>query len=269
MMADSRTSEKLTADGGITKMLLHRPSDAEVELWLPGSNAKVAFTASVYTLGDVALPKSDGKHERGHHHHEETPQEKQQRMREKMAMMNRVLGGKMFASVPTKAPKKKKERAAGKASDTILPNSDAHRGHESHPLGTNGGTAHAEKEEQKPEVRKVKICSSWEMNPSEPFALRIGKQFSFQALETAVKTMRIGEKARFLCMPEHGHVRQARHAPSMLTHSRHSLPLQPLYAMRSRSGRSRGRLCRSRDARRRFSLWTVVAEVMERTETRT
>ncbi|KAI9142773.1 hypothetical protein BKA69DRAFT_248273 [Paraphysoderma sedebokerense] len=38
---------------------------------------------------------------------------------------------------------------------------------------------------------------------TEPFSLRIGKKFAFQALETAVKSMNVGEISRFLICPEY------------------------------------------------------------------
>lgn len=40
-----------------------------------------------------------------------------------------------------------------------------------------------------------------------PFELRIGKGFSVEAMEVAVKTMRIGEVSRFFCLPKYAEVR--------------------------------------------------------------
>jgi hypothetical protein len=40
----------------------------------------------------------------------------------------------------------------------------------------------------------------------QPFELRIGRGFSVQAMELAVQTMRIGERARFFCLPRYAEV---------------------------------------------------------------
>ncbi|KAJ3277564.1 hypothetical protein HK104_003198, partial [Borealophlyctis nickersoniae] len=56
-------------------------------------------------------------------------------------------------------------------------------------------------EEQRP-IRK-KVGDSRDLDPEKPFELRIGFNFSVRAMEMCVKTMRVGEKARFLCMPQY------------------------------------------------------------------
>ncbi|KAJ3045278.1 hypothetical protein HDV00_011150 [Rhizophlyctis rosea] len=51
-------------------------------------------------------------------------------------------------------------------------------------------------------IRK-KVADSKEADLSKPFELRIGFNFSVKAFELCVKSMGIGEKARFLCLPEY------------------------------------------------------------------
>ncbi|KAJ3417569.1 hypothetical protein HDV05_000026 [Chytridiales sp. JEL 0842] len=50
--------------------------------------------------------------------------------------------------------------------------------------------------------KRVKVGDSLANDPHNPFELRIGLSFSVPAMEKCVKTMRLGERARFLCMPE-------------------------------------------------------------------
>ncbi|KAH6582929.1 hypothetical protein BASA50_003108 [Batrachochytrium salamandrivorans] len=51
---------------------------------------------------------------------------------------------------------------------------------------------------------RQKICDSRDHTEAgDPFELRIGYSFSVRAIELCVKSMRPGERARFLCMPEY------------------------------------------------------------------
>ena len=53
-------------------------------------------------------------------------------------------------------------------------------------------------------VRPVRtMISNSRDNDPNPFELRIGYSFSVPAMEICIKTMQIGEKARFLCMPKY------------------------------------------------------------------
>ncbi|KAJ3205895.1 hypothetical protein HK099_000671 [Clydaea vesicula] len=49
---------------------------------------------------------------------------------------------------------------------------------------------------------KVIVGDSVDKDPTKPFELRIGLKFSVPSFETCVKTMNVGEKSRFLIMPE-------------------------------------------------------------------
>jgi hypothetical protein len=53
----------------------------------------------------------------------------------------------------------------------------------------------------KPPVKRL-IGDSKVHDPDRPFELRIGLGFSVPMFEKCVKTMKVGERARFLCMPE-------------------------------------------------------------------
>ncbi len=53
-----------------------------------------------------------------------------------------------------------------------------------------------------PPVRKL-IGDSRAFNHESPFELRIGYSFSVVAMELCVKSMKIGEKSRFLCVNEY------------------------------------------------------------------
>jgi hypothetical protein len=57
----------------------------------------------------------------------------------------------------------------------------------------------------KPPVRTL-ISDSKNYDESKPFELRIGYKFSFEALEQCITSMQIGEKSRFLIMPEYCNV---------------------------------------------------------------
>ncbi|KAJ3128280.1 hypothetical protein HK098_004859 [Nowakowskiella sp. JEL0407] len=49
---------------------------------------------------------------------------------------------------------------------------------------------------------RVKIADTRDVKSSKPFEMRIGMGFSVKAMELGIKSMKIGEKARFLCDPE-------------------------------------------------------------------
>lgn len=53
---------------------------------------------------------------------------------------------------------------------------------------------------------RQKVWDTREENPNEPFELRIGYSFSVKGMEIAVKTMKVGERSRFLCFPEYSQV---------------------------------------------------------------
>ena len=57
--------------------------------------------------------------------------------------------------------------------------------------------------DQKPVRTKVSCSDDYD---NIPFELRMGYSFSFAALETCVGSMRVGEVARFLCLPPHTEV---------------------------------------------------------------
>jgi tetratricopeptide (TPR) repeat protein len=55
-----------------------------------------------------------------------------------------------------------------------------------------------------PSKRPIRtLISNSRDNDKDPFELRIGYSFSVTAMEIGIKTMKVGEKARFLCMPEY------------------------------------------------------------------
>ncbi|KAJ3023712.1 hypothetical protein HKX48_001602 [Thoreauomyces humboldtii] len=85
---------------------------------------------------------------------------------------------------------------------------DHHKDHDHAPnprVGSEGGADGT----GRPVRRKVADSRD---DGQEPFELRIGYRFSVRAMELAVTSMRVGEKARFLCMPEYceGYVQLAK-----------------------------------------------------------
>jgi tetratricopeptide (TPR) repeat protein len=62
----------------------------------------------------------------------------------------------------------------------------------------------SQQEQSDPSKRPIRtLISNSRENDPEPFELRIGYSFSVSAMEIGIKTMKVGEKARFLCMPEY------------------------------------------------------------------
>eukprot|EP00842_Homolaphlyctis_polyrhiza_P000124 jgi/Hompol1/1111/HPOL_005527-RA len=56
-----------------------------------------------------------------------------------------------------------------------------------------------------PDIKPIrkKIADSRDHDADHPFELRIGYNFSVEAMELCVKSLRVGERARFLCMPQY------------------------------------------------------------------
>ncbi|TPX58152.1 hypothetical protein SpCBS45565_g08067 [Spizellomyces sp. 'palustris'] len=78
------------------------------------------------------------------------------------------------------------------------------------PIATKGVEMSANGELSQP--KRKKVGDSREDDPEKPFELRIGFSFSVKAMEMCVKTMSVGERSRFLCMPEYceGYVQLAK-----------------------------------------------------------
>ncbi|KAI8893546.1 hypothetical protein BC833DRAFT_608016 [Globomyces pollinis-pini] len=172
-------SESITPDGGIVKIPIITKTGPKIN-WTKGFNAKFHYTVHAYIVPTNADEKStdttsekdthcchDHSSSGSHHKHDHSCQtdskQREELLKSKMEMVEKMLSNS----------KKKKVKNTSK-----LPLNPA----------------------QKP-VRT--LISDSRKNDKNPFELRIGYSFSVTAMEIAIKTMKVGEKSRFLCMPEY------------------------------------------------------------------
>ena len=174
-----RNSESLTGDGSIVKLPIKSfPSKPKIN-WRKGVNARFHYTAYAYI---TPKPKNEqvnceGKdsdcskshcHQTGHgHKHCGTSEES---LKKKMEMINDIL--------EKSKSKKSKEKSKEDAKQADIPLDPALK-----PVRT--------------------LISDSSKNNTKPFELRIGYSFSVTAMEIGIKSMKVGEKARFLCMPQY------------------------------------------------------------------
>lgn len=180
-----RNSENLTGDGGIIKLGLKTFPQRQKVNWRKGVNAKIRYTAHAFITppSEKSKDNQDGQcgsdchdHDHNHNHkHDHKHNHKHSHgccdtLEDKMKRLD------VLKDLVEKGSKKSK-KAPEKIKDEDLDPS------------------------QKP-VRTL-ISDSTKNDPINPFELRIGYNFSVTAMEISVKSLKVGEKARFLCMPQY------------------------------------------------------------------
>ena len=191
-----RNSESLTGDGSIVKLpIKSQPSQPSIK-WRKGVNARFHYSCHAYITpkpkkqpdetataehkkGDDC--KDAHCHKPGHQHaHQHSHQgchdcgSSESAMQKKVDMIKDLLE-------KTTLDKKKKKMKERSSSEQLK---------EEAPLDPNS----------KP-VRT--LISESKNNDPKPFELRIGYSFSVTAMEICIKSMKVGERARFLCMPQY------------------------------------------------------------------
>ncbi|KAJ3085179.1 hypothetical protein HK102_000240 [Quaeritorhiza haematococci] len=156
--------QPVTPDGGILKLKL-RDGDLTKGLpkWERGSNALFHWVTHTFAQKEEKKKTKKASHSCSSHGHDHEHHQDEQR-----------------------------HSSCGKG--TCKDKEHQHHEHTPKKGGSNG---------QGPHPLRTKVGSSWEYDDGKTFEMRIGLSFAVPAFETCVKTMRVGEKARFLCMPEH------------------------------------------------------------------
>jgi hypothetical protein len=160
-------SESIVPDGGIVKLpLVSMPNNSSIK-WKRGTNALFHYVAYAYISPcqheSAEIHNCNESHCCGKNHDRDAELQRKTKMLEEL-----------FSKTKLSDQEKKKNRE------------DAYREPENH--------------EKKP-VRTL-IANSKD-NDESPFQLRIGYKFAVTAMEICIKTMKVGEKARFLCMPQY------------------------------------------------------------------
>ncbi|KAJ3319609.1 hypothetical protein HDV06_006171 [Boothiomyces sp. JEL0866] len=161
-------NQNVTPDGGIIKIpIVSRPEGKDIK-WTRGINAKFHYKAFAYLLPGQ---KEECNHETDCAHKSHsfcgsdcTGEKKNDHMKNKIELMQKLLDSSKISKDDKKQPKV----------------------------------------ELDPNLKPVRqqVSNSRDLQPT-PFELRIGYSFSVKAMELCIKTMKIGERARFLCMPEY------------------------------------------------------------------
>ncbi|KAI8929582.1 hypothetical protein BC831DRAFT_443295 [Entophlyctis helioformis] len=220
----------IVPDGGIMKIPIRPPpaaSDRPIP-WSRGANARIHYTVHAYVRGDEdeqlrrleaeqkakeraeqealeareaqeALARSkdaccdsdsDCDSDCSHSHHDHSHAGRTAKLNAKAEMFRKILD----------TAKASKTAAATKTPPSAAETEQRHRDAERQKQQQQDAVMAAY--EGKAPIRQ-KISDSRENDPNEPFELRIGYDFSVKAMEICVKSMRVGERARFLCMPEY------------------------------------------------------------------
>ncbi|KAJ3164002.1 hypothetical protein HK101_000537 [Irineochytrium annulatum] len=189
------------------------PATKKQPTWSKGSNAKFHFVTYAYvspeidSAADEEIEKLKKEHAEGHpngkdgkgaahaHGHGHGPgkgnAQRGEALRERADMLE-----SMIAQLSTTAKKPQTKSAARKdagAANEVERKEEAKTAEAEAPK--------AKKVERGPPQRK-KIGDSRDADPTKPFEMRVGLGFSVPCIEKCVKTMKVGEKAKFLCMPE-------------------------------------------------------------------
>ena len=173
------TSYSIVPDGGIIKLPIVEKASSKPIVWRRGVKAIFHYTAHVYLA-----PGSDdqSKQARGHSHDQTNSKSCRNHTHSKPCS----------------------HEPEGEISNRVSMIQELLR---------KSSLSHEEKEKRKTEyyrdtndsnVSPVRtMISNSRDNDPNPFELRIGYSFSVPAMEMCIKTMQIGEKARFLCMPKY------------------------------------------------------------------
>ncbi|KAJ3161453.1 hypothetical protein HDU86_007235 [Geranomyces michiganensis] len=204
-MPDFKGMEPIVPDAGILKITLREPStECAPPNWVRGANARFHYSVFVYTPSEQ---EHSTKHS-AHAQHEECSADLREGKNVKAVESgSKQIGGtcgpphahahKQAAEPPHHHPPRPTAVQAG--GFPIASSAQE----------TDGTPALSE---TLPRPVRRKVGDTREDTPDTPFELRIGYKFSVTAMELAVKSMRVGEKARFLCMPQYceGYVQLAK-----------------------------------------------------------
>ncbi|KAJ3143447.1 hypothetical protein HDU90_000207 [Geranomyces variabilis] len=211
-MPDYKGMEPIVPDAGILKITLREPAANQPSPnWVRGANARFHYSVFIYT-----------PEERPHSHpHSASAQHDE-------GSAGDGGGGKRGTAKAGNGDKG--EGGGGKCGHTHA-HAHKHPARPPHPppprlsemmdkaaglAGSSDAQANADDSlsstETLPRPVRRKVGDTREDTPDAPFELRIGYKFSVTAMELAVKSMRVGEKARFLCMPQYceGYVQLAK-----------------------------------------------------------
>ncbi|KAJ3372177.1 hypothetical protein HDU91_004320, partial [Kappamyces sp. JEL0680] len=172
---DSRNeAQHLTDDEGIIKIPIKTLQDAPSVAWHRGMNAKFHYTAHAYLVPQTKEESCANPHEckeeshshSDHHkHHTQCGCNSEEARQKKLELIQNLLAGNLPKQNSTEQPS---------------------------PLALD------------PSAKPVRtLISDSRKNDENPFELRIGYSFSVQAMEICIKSMKLGERARFLCMPKY------------------------------------------------------------------
>ncbi|KAJ3179829.1 hypothetical protein HDU87_002397 [Geranomyces variabilis] len=207
-MADYKGMEPIVPDAGILKITLREPvANQPPPNWVRGANARFHYSVFIYTPEEQPHPHphpAPGEHDK-------CSSGNGGGVKKGTAKMGKGDGGgggrncghthahvhKQTAARPSHPSPPRLSEMVDKAAG-LAGSSDAR---------ADADDASSSAEPFPRPVRR-KVGDTREDTPDAPFELRIGYKFSVTAMELAVKSMRVGEKARFLCMPQYCEVNQ-------------------------------------------------------------
>ncbi|KAI9189751.1 Aryl-hydrocarbon-interacting protein-like 1 [Blastocladiella emersonii ATCC 22665] len=168
----SSKMEKVTDDGGIVKAVLRPPTEPAAEIrWVKGTNARLHYTVSTapFVLANPPKikPASASKKKAAHKH------------------SSACSHGHDHGDDHGCAAEEPKPIEPPKPGEPVF--------------ASPSGVAYR----FDPSARRVLADTARDDGETELFELRMGRQFTFKALEAAVQTMRVGETSKFLVSPEY------------------------------------------------------------------
>ncbi|KAJ3105821.1 hypothetical protein HDU97_007465 [Phlyctochytrium planicorne] len=166
--------------------------------WGKGSNAKFHFQVYAYVspeveaAADEEIVKLKKDHQEGHAHKHDHKHDKHDPKKRGEELQKRAKAfEEMLAQLKNNKPGNEKEKAKAKALEEKKAAEGAAAAAEA--------SANTKTPAQKPVRRKISDSRNFD---EKPFEMRCGLGFSVPAMEKCIKTMKIGERARFLCLPE-------------------------------------------------------------------
>jgi tetratricopeptide (TPR) repeat protein len=227
--------QPIDPNSAIFKIQIVQPkSTAKTPSWTKGSNAKFNFTVHAYVTpelekaADEELERMKHDHNHGHKHdkhnhkHDQQKDQKEKRAEElkrRAKMMEEMImqmkkgsisgtssgGNSKKKSSQTDDKQTKKEavtKPEGCTNHDHDHNNNGDHDHSTHHKEVTKLSSSNESSSSGAPFKRIKVGDSIENDPTNPFEMRIGLGFSVPAMEKCVKTMKVGERARFLCMPD-------------------------------------------------------------------
>ncbi|KAJ3105786.1 hypothetical protein HDU96_008443 [Phlyctochytrium bullatum] len=163
--------------------------------WGKGSNAKFHFTVFAYVSPETESAAAEEvenlkrsaahdhhHHNHGHHHHDHKDDSKKRGE----LLQERA---KRFESILEQLTEKPKKKPVSAKNETHAVAKEVEE----------TKTGKSKEAESKPVKRRISSSRDYD---EKPFEMRVGLGFSVPCLEKCVKTMKVGERAKFLCLPE-------------------------------------------------------------------